>query len=512
MPAKRYSLLLINPRRKYRYHWDLKEICEIMGKRNAVSPLALPTVAALTPENYDITIIDEEIQDLDISGLCPDIVGLTAIIPNVKRGYAIADAFRAKGVTVVMGGAQVSFNVEESLTHADAVVIGEAEGVWQQCLRDFEAGRLAKTYAAPQRPAFTTSPVPRWDLVATDKVMALGVQVSRGCPYKCDFCLVRNLFGERHRYRDVDNVIEEIKSLPKKQITFVDDNLTAHKPYARELMKRLKPLGVSWMCQASLDVASDEQLLRDMAEAGCTSILIGFESVNPSSLTETHKFHNRINQYEDAVKRIHGVGIHVVGSFIVGFEADSLDAFDRVYEFTKRNNISYIMLNVLTAYPGTDLYARMLEAGRMADIDPDLLNGIFPTMQYRTMSQTDLFHKYFETLEKMFDYRHVQDKIIPVLRTGAFTKFNEGEIGTREKILSILHLVRKCLLTRDKSARRLFGSLLGLALRGVAPPGVVVEYLLFVMSFHGYLQYTRSHRDEILQKIRALDKGPFAKD
>lgn len=511
MSGKRYSLLLINPRRKYRYHWDLREICEIMGKKNAVSPLALPTVAALTPDNYNITIVDEEIQDLDLDGSTPDIVGLTAIIPNIKRGYAIADAFRAKGVTVVMGGAQVSFNVEESLAHADSVVIGEAEGAWEQCLKDFEAGILKKTYTAPQRPAFVTSPLPRWDLVATAKVMALGVQVSRGCPYKCDFCLVRNLFGERHRYRDIDNVIEEISRLPKKQISFVDDNLTARKPYARELMKRLKPLKVSWMCQASLDVANDEQLLRDMAEAGCTSILIGFESVNPRSLDETHKFHNRIGQYEEAVKRIHGAGIHVVGSFIVGFEADDLSAFDRVYEFTERNNISFIMLNVLTAYPGTDLYTRMREAGRMSDIDPDLLNGIFPTMQYRAMSQTDLFHKYFETLEKMFDFRHVLMKIIPVLSTGAFRKFNEGEIGVKEKFLSVAHLLRKCVLTRDKSARRLFGTLFGLVVRGRTTPGVAVEFLLFVISFHGYLQYTRLHRDEILQKIKALDKGPFIK-
>jgi uncharacterized radical SAM superfamily protein len=482
-----------------------------MGKKNAVSPLALPTVAALTPENYDITIIDEEIQELDIEASSPDIVGLTAIIPNVKRAYVIADAFRAKGITVVMGGAQVSFNAEESLGHADAVVIGEAEGAWQQCLTDFEAGRLGKTYTAPSRPAFTASPVPRWDLVATGKVMALGVQVSRGCPYKCDFCLVRNLFGERQRYRDVDNVIDEIKSLPKKQITFVDDNLTANKPYARELMKRLRPLKVSWMCQASLDVAADEQLLRDMADAGCTSILIGFESVNPSCLQETHKFHNRISRYEDAVNRIHRVGIHVVGSFIVGFEADDLDAFDRVFEFTERNNISYIMLNVLTAYPGTDLYARMSEAGRTTDIDPDLLNGIFPTMQYRTMSQVGLFHKYFETLEKMFDFRQVRRKIIPVLSTGAFTKFNEGEIGSREKFLSVVHLLKKCVLTRDKGARQLFYALFGLVVRGKTPPGVAVEFLLFVLSFHGYLEYTKVHRDEILEKIKALDKGPFIK-
>jgi radical SAM superfamily enzyme YgiQ (UPF0313 family) len=480
-----------------------------MGKSNAVSPLALPTVAALTPSRYNVSIVDEEIEELVVEDHDPDIVGITAVIPNVKRAYEIADAFRKKGTTVVMGGAQVSFNIDESLRHCDAVVAGEAEGAWEGCLADFEAGNLGKVYRNADITAFTKSPVPRWDLVKTGKIMALGVQVSRGCPYQCDFCLVRNLFGKRQRYRDIDNVIEEIKGLPKRQITFVDDNLTAQKPYARELMKRLAPLKVSWMCQASLDVADDETLLREMAGAGCTSILIGFESVNPDSLHETHKFHNRIGKYEEAVRRIHAAGIHVVVSFIVGFEADRLDAFDRVLEFTMRNNISFIMLNVLTAYPGTDLYARMKEQGRMADFDPDLLNGIFPTMQYRNMSQTGLFHKYFETLEKMFDFDRVREKITSVLGTGAFTKFNEGEIGAREKMLSVLHLVRRCVITRDQGARRLFWALLSLVVSGRTKPGVAVEFMLFVLSFHGYLDYTRGHRNEILEKIRISDKGPL---
>ena len=480
-----------------------------MGKRNAVSPLALPTVAALTPDHYQISIIDEEIEDLSIGDHDPDIVGITAVIPNVKRAYEIADAFRKKGTTVVMGGAQVTFNIDESLRHADTVVAGEAEGAWQRCLADFEAGNLGQVYKNDEITAFTTSPVPRWDLVKTEKIMALGVQVSRGCPYQCDFCLVRNLFGKRQRYRDIDNVIAEVRGLPKRQITFVDDNLTAQKPYARELMKRLAPLKVSWMCQASLDVADDESLLRDMALAGCTSILIGFESVNPDSLQETHKFHNRIGKYEEAVRRIHAAGIHVVGSFIVGFEADKLDAFDRVYEFTTRNNISFIMLNVLTAYPGTDLYARMKQEGRMADFDPDLLNGIYPTMQYRNMSQTGLFHKYFETLEKMFDFDEVREKITSVLNTGAFTRFNEGEIGPKEKFLSVLHLFRKCVFTQDARARKLFRRLFSIVLSGRTKPGVAVEFLLFVVSFHGYLEYTRKYRDEILEKIRKSDKGPL---
>jgi radical SAM superfamily enzyme YgiQ (UPF0313 family) len=505
---KRYSLLLINPKRKYRYHWDLKEICTIMRKKTAVHPLSLPTVAALTPAHYDITILDEEIEPITFDKT-PDIVGITAMIPNIKRAYEIADTYRSAGVPVVMGGAQVSFNVEETLTHAETVVVGEAEGVWEHCLNDFEIGRLKPVYKAKTRTSFKKSPMPRWDLVKTKDIMALGVQVSRGCPFSCDFCLVRNMFGKEHRYRDIDNVIEEIKNLPKKQITFTDDNLTANKPYARELMKRLKPLGVSWMCQASIELADDEKLLQDMADAGCTAILVGIESLNPKSLKETHKFQNKVNRYETAVKRVHSVGINVVGSFIVGFDADTLEAFDDIYNFTARNNIFYIMLNVLTVYPGTDLYERMKKEGRLNYTDPDLLNGIFPTMRFKNMSQTDVFDKYFETMNKMFSYDHVRKKALEVQGNGAFQKFNEGEIGPLDKFLSLVHLTKMFLFSLDKSKRRMLVDLFSLVFKKKACVGVIVETLMFSASFQGYLRYIQEQRDEILEKIMVNDLGPW---
>ena len=166
---KRYSLLLINPKLRYRYHWDLKEICTIMRKKTAVHPLSLPTVAALTPAHYNITILDEEIEPITFNKT-PDLVGITAVIPNIKRAYEIADTYRSMGVPVVMGGAQVSFNVEETLTHVDTVVVGEAEGAWEYCLNDFEKGKLKPVYKAKIRPLFKKSPIPRWDLVKTKDV------------------------------------------------------------------------------------------------------------------------------------------------------------------------------------------------------------------------------------------------------------------------------------------------------------------------------------------------------
>ena len=507
----RKSLFLVNPKRKYRYHWDLKELCRIMHKRTTVHPLALPYLAALTPSHFDVRILDEEMQPLRFDPL-PDIVGITALGPSIKRAYEIADRYRELGVPVVMGGAQVSFNVEETLEHADSVVIGEAEGVWAECLSDFEKGRMKPFYKRDEAYDFKTVARPRWDLVDTSNVMALGVQVSRGCPYSCEFCLVHNMFGKKQRYRDHDDVIDEIKALPKKQITFVDDNLTGSKPYALELMRRLKPLKVSWMCQSSLEVCRDDNLLRAMAEAGCTSMLLGIESLNPEGLKETGKLQNRTEQYEEGIRRIHSHGIHVIGSFIVGFDADRIDAFDHIFDFTMRNNISLIMLNVLTAYPGTDLYDRMKKAGRVTDVDPDLLNGIYPTMQYRHISQSEMFQKYFKVLEKMFSNEVVLEKALRVFDGGAFQRYNDGDISRSDKLFSMAHLILRYALSLDRGKRKLFAELLSLVFKKKAGIGNVIEFLLLISSFNGYLEFTKAHRVEVLEMIKSRDPGPVVQD
>lgn len=513
MSPRRYRLLLINPRRKYRFLWDFKEVCKIMGRRTAIHPLSLPTLAAHTPEHWDIEIRDEEMGPLDLDGgPRPDLVGITAVVANVKRACEIADTCRARGLTVVMGGPQVSFNVDETLDHCDCVVQGEAEGVWEQCLADFEAGKLKQRYKREQPYEFSAPPPPRWDLLDTDRIMALSVQVSRGCPFDCDFCLVRNMYGRRQRYREIDNVIEEIAGLPKKQLTFVDDNLTANKNYARELMHRLKPLHVSWNCQASIEVAFDDELLRLMAEAGCDSILFGIESVNQQALEEAGKKTNVVARYEDAIARVHAAGIHVIGSFVVGFDADTVDAFKDILDFTTRNHISFIMLNVLTAFPGTDLYERAKATGRLNAHDPDLLNGIYPTMRYMHMSQTELYHTYFDTLHRMFDLDLIRTKVLPVLGNGAFKRRQSGEVGFRDKLRSVRKLLSTCVFTGDRSRRHLFFSLVKLGITGRASMDVVVKFLLMISSFRGYLAYTRTHQDETLAKITAADKGPWRDD
>ncbi len=505
MPQKPYTLVLINPKRRLRYLWDFRELCDVMGKKTPVPPLSLPTIAALTPAHYQIRIIDEEVEEIDFS-LQADIIGLTALGNTVKRAYEIADCFRKKGVTVVMGGPQVSFNVEASLQHADAIVIGEAEETWQIFLADFENNRIQETYRSSPC-SYSTSPVPRWDLIDTSKIMAMPVQVSRGCPYKCEFCVVRNMLGKKHRYRDLDNVINEIQALPKRQLTFADDNLTADKKYAHALMERLKPLKVSWMCQASLDICEDKELLVKMADAGCTSILVGIESLDNAALKEAGKYQNKIKKYERGIQTIHDHGIHVIGSFIVGFDSDELDAFDEIFDFTVKNGITMISLNVLTSYPGTDLYERMKAEGRINAIDTDML-GIYPTMQYNRVSQSEMFHKFFKTLENMYSYETVLKKA-RIFGNGNFIHYNEADIGIMDKIRSMAYLFKQYLATDNPAKKDLFRLLFKMARQKKVSMGSIIEYLLLVASFNGYLDATVEHRRAILTQIKEVEPGPL---
>ncbi len=504
---KKRTLLLVNPRRKYRFNWDLREVSAIMGKKTVGHPLALPLLAALTPDRYDVRIVDEELERVPFHTR-PDLVGVTGLISNIRRAYEIADRFRAAGIPVVMGGPQVSFNIDETLTHADAVVVGEAEAIWEALLEDLERGDLKPVYQADAPFPFTESPVPRWDLLDTRKMLTFSVQVSRGCPHRCDFCVVRKLFGRKHRYRDLDNVIAEIEALPAEaQIAFADDNLTANKTVARELMRRLAPLKRSWSCQASVEVTQDPELLDLMARAGCNAILIGFETLNPRALEEANKLHNKVAAYETGVANAHRAGIHIFASFVVGFESDTEAEFEAIREFTERTHLSFVMINSLNIYPGTDLYHRIREEGRSTKIDPDLCNGIYPTMHYRHITQERMFTRILDTLDRVYAFNTLMKKGAAVLGNGAFRDLVQPPISAWVKLRTMWHLLVRYALSFDRFKRRLMFGLIRLVREGRIDVGAVMQYLLFISSIHGYQAFNKRQGRTVLPALRANDRA-----
>ncbi len=471
-------------------------------------PLALPTLAALTPDHYKIRILDEEIEPLPLDTI-PDIVGITTLAATIKRAYELGDWYRSHGAKVVFGGAYASFMTEEAILHADAVVVGEAEGLWEECLEDFEKGSLKQVYRSDDAPLYKKQKPPRWDLVDMNKIFQVAVQVSRGCPFNCEFCLVSKIFGRKMRYREIEDVVAEIKAAPIKYIFFVDDNLTINKKYAKELMKAIKPLGISWGCMCSIDVASDEELLRLMAEAGCFNILIGFESLNPASLDETNKLHNKAATiYEPAIRKIHAKGIHINASFVVGFDNDTVNEFDNIFDFTLQMGLPNVNLHILAAPPGSEIYQKYAKEGRLLYCNSELGVGHFPTLHYMNMSQIELFDAYMKTIERLYSFDTIYQKAVTLFNDGSFIRPG-GDISNFLKMRLTWITVKEFILTPDKDKRKLFYFIFNLIRAKKIAIDKGLGFLLSMLGYHRHIETHKKNMAEYRNIVIEQDKGPW---
>lgn len=458
-------------------------------------PLALPTIASLTPNHYDIRIYDEEIEDIP-TGTIPDIIGITTLAATARRAFELGDKYRKLGVKVIYGGPFASFKRDEALEHGDCVIVGEAEGKWEQCLDDFENGRLKPVYETSSFIEYKRQKPPRWDLVNMKRIFQVAIQVSRGCPFNCDFCLVSKNFGRKMRYRDIENVVEEIKAAPSSYFFFVDDNLTINKKYAKDLMRAIKPLGISWGCMCSLDVATDAELLRLMAEAGCFNILVGFESLNPESLDETHKHHNRGGKiYAEAINKIHAFGIHINASFVVGFDNDGLDEFDRIFNFTMEHHLPHVNLHLLNAPPGTELHKKLESEGRLMHCNPELGVGHFPTIHYRKMSQIDIFDKYMDTIARLYSFDTIRSKAEALFINAAFTRPG-GQISPFMKARLSWITFKAFVLTTDPDRKQLFAFILKLIRNKQIAIDKGLGFLLAMLGYHRHILTHKRNLDE----------------
>jgi radical SAM superfamily enzyme YgiQ (UPF0313 family) len=258
-------------------------------------------------------------------------------------------------------------------------VVGEAEGLWPRLLEDFERGTLQPVYQHEAGfPSLDGLPFPNWDLYRDKKYLPVHfIETTRGCPLDCEFCAVTNAFGGRHRNRPGDDVIAELKSLRpfaglltlKNCVFFVDDNLIANRAYARELLARLADFKLKWFSQASMNIASDPEILKLSQRSGCVGMFIGFESLSPETLRAIGKRTNRPEHYLDTVRKIHDHGIGIDASFVFGFDGDDESVFDRTVEFVNRAKIEVVYYSILTPYPGTRLHRRLSDEGRILTCD-----------------------------------------------------------------------------------------------------------------------------------------------
>jgi radical SAM superfamily enzyme YgiQ (UPF0313 family) len=357
--------------------------------------LGLLRVAAATPPEWTVSILDEKVEPID-SARPADLVGITGMTPAIGRAYEIADAFRARGVPVVMGGIHVSMLPEEALAHCDAVLIGEAEGLWPRLLADLTQGRLQRIYRHEEFPPLAGLGGPDWSLYDGKRYLPFHcVESSRGCPHGCEFCSVTKYFGGSYRTRPAAEVEEEIRGLRpfggrftlKNVVFFVDDNIAGRRPHARELLTRLVAYRLKWLGQASTAIARDDELLHLCRQSGCMGLLIGFETLSREKLRAVGKGFNSPEVYLDVIRKIHDHGIGISGAFVFGLDGDDEGVFDRTYEFVQKAKLESPYFSILTPYPGTRLYARLSEEGRI--IDRDWSNYNTNTVVYRPQGMTE---------------------------------------------------------------------------------------------------------------------------
>lgn len=331
------------------------------------APLTLTTLAGLVPPelNAEITIQDEGVQPLSLD-FEADVVGISAITGTAQRAFGIADRLREAGHTVVFGGVHATLLPEEAAPHADALVLGYAEQTWPQVLRDFAAGRLKRRYHAIPGRELTGVPIARRDLLDRKKYATTNsIEAVRGCPHRCEFCVVPVAWGGIYAHRPIEDVIAELRTFEKRHAVFIDLSPVENVAYAKALYRAMIPLKMKWVGLATTRIAEDEELLKLAEKSGCKGVLIGFESISQATLNQTRKHFHTSARYGEIVKRLHDHGIGIQGCFVFGFDGDDESVFERTVEFVDKVHIDLPRYAVLTPFPATGTFRQLESEGRL---------------------------------------------------------------------------------------------------------------------------------------------------
>ena len=402
------SIALLSPKgRLYRHRSG------IFRRSLRYAPLTLPTLVSLVPPEipHRVTLIDEGIRDIPLD-LEADVIGITVITPTAPRSYWLADHFRARGATVVLGGPHVTLVPDDALPHADAVVVGYAEESWPRLLRDVVNGRLARRYdqipglSLAGLPPVRRDLVPRRDYITTDVFEA-----TRGCAHACDFCVVPSAWGRRQLQKPVEEVVADICRTGARRLIFVDLNLVSDRNYAAQLFAALVPLGVQWYGLATSLLARDRELLELCARSGCRGLLIGLESISRQGLREVHKGFQDPGDFRELIALFHRHGIAIQGCFVFGFDDDTPEVFQRTAEFAVDARIDLPRFAVLTPFPATPLFHRYERDGRLLTRNWELYDGQHVVFQPQRMSATALMRGTEAAWKHAYRYRSIARRI-----------------------------------------------------------------------------------------------------
>jgi len=408
------KILLIHPKRRDKHNHSNKI-------KAYIPPLTLPVLAGLTPKDIEVELCDESVDTVNFNADA-DLIGITGITSQINRGYEIADAFREKGKKVVMGGIHVSALPHEAKKHADSIMVGEAEDLWETLIEDFRNDCLKEEYKADTYTDFKKLVIPRYDLLKLNKyrrstgtnIPRLPIQASRGCPFNCKFCSVTKFWGPKIRTKPLENVEKEllqIRSFGTNRVFFTDDNFIANISYTRNILELLKKYNFSWFCQVSTNIHKHEDLIIEMNKAGCTGVYIGIETFSEENLEHINKKFNKMVDYEKLFGLFNKYNIRVMASMMVGLDGDTRESLEHMVKQLIHLKVSYAQFYLLMLLPGTQLRNQFIKENRIIDHDWDHQNGTIATFRPKNFQVEELQDCYWELYKNFYSYKSIAKRL-----------------------------------------------------------------------------------------------------
>src|ERR1700676_5703010 len=398
----RYALL-VNP-------FYPKDPRASFGKHVLTPTLALTSIAGATPPNWDIRYWDENLlQGPPPNDPLPAAVGITVHLTFARRAYVLAEWYRSQGSRVILGGLHVLSCPDEAQSHADGSAVGDGVQLWPQILADIELGCLQPRYEADFSRPYAADPparrsiLPRPAFLTTSSVIA-----TRGCHNRCGFCyLSTDGLHMPYLMRDPEQIVQEFAEDHQPYGVFIDNNLGSRRDYLHSLCAALRPINKIWSAAVTIDVTDDPSLIRNMALAGCTGVFIGFESLSDDNLADSHKKTPKTSDYARRVRILHDYGIQVNGSFVLGFDHDRKDVFPRTAEWIEENQLECATFHILTPYPGTPLFRKLEEEGRLLHRDWSLYDTAHVVFRPKQMTQAELAQGYGWLYRRLFSHASI---------------------------------------------------------------------------------------------------------
>ncbi|MGC3944879.1 MAG: radical SAM protein [Chryseolinea sp.] len=432
-------------------------------KYSLFPPLGLATLASYFSPEDDIKLVDQHVETVDIND-DPDLVVIQVYITNAYRAYRFADHYRSKGAYVLLGGLHVTSLPEEASLHADTIFIGPGEDTLPQFLKDFRAGKAKTTYVSSIRTLDNVPPIRR-DLIKRHLYLVPNsIVVTRGCPHHCSFCYKDAFFegGKTFYTQRVDAALAEIERLPGRHLYFLDDHLLGNPKFAESLFAGMQGMNRVFQGASTIDAILRGNLIEKAAEAGLRSLFVGFESFTPANLKQSNKKQNLHKDYGRAVRRLHGLGIMINGSFVFGLDEDTTDVFRHTVEWAVENAITTSTYHILTPYPGTQLYTDMQRAGRLATNNWDLYDTRHVVYKTARMTATELesgyhwayreFYKWSNILDASLRHHSMKHSIKHFLYSGGWKKFEPlWNLVIKTKNLAFMLPLLESILSKVKS-------------------------------------------------------------